>query len=188
MRLGEHGGRGLCRQHNHQEFRYRSTSRSRCGRGPCRGRRAAERHSACANPTLALGASADVLGDRVPRSGCRGGPLWLGRCGNGDGRRGGTDGIGSGRLAACLWRPHAQYDACLHRHHRALLGLQCAYQPECRPLAMAIKKEFLDELLAAAEGKDVFGKDGLFDDLKKAFGGTDAERRDGPPSWAGSGG
>ena len=38
-----------------------------------------------------------------------------------------------------------------------------------REPAMAIKKEFLDELLAAAEGKDVFGKDGLFDDLKKAL-------------------
>jgi putative transposase len=34
---------------------------------------------------------------------------------------------------------------------------------------MAIKKEVLDELLAGAEGKDVFGKDGLFDDLKKAL-------------------
>ncbi len=30
---------------------------------------------------------------------------------------------------------------------------------------MAIKKEVLDELLAGAEGRDVFGKDGLFDDL-----------------------
>lgn len=34
---------------------------------------------------------------------------------------------------------------------------------------MAIKKEVVDELLAEAEGKDVFGKDGLFDDLKKAL-------------------
>lgn len=34
---------------------------------------------------------------------------------------------------------------------------------------MAIKKEVLDELLAGAEGKDVFGRDGLFDDLKKAL-------------------
>lgn len=34
---------------------------------------------------------------------------------------------------------------------------------------MAIKKEVLDELLAGVEGKDVFGKDGLFDDLKKAL-------------------
>ena len=34
---------------------------------------------------------------------------------------------------------------------------------------MAIKKEVLDELLAGAEGKDVFGKDGLFDELKKAL-------------------
>ena len=32
---------------------------------------------------------------------------------------------------------------------------------------MASKKEVLDELLAGAEGKDVFGKDGLFDELKK---------------------
>ena len=34
---------------------------------------------------------------------------------------------------------------------------------------MAIKKEVLDELLAEAGGKDVFGKDGLFNDLKKAL-------------------
>jgi putative transposase len=34
---------------------------------------------------------------------------------------------------------------------------------------MAIKKEVVDELLAEAEGKDVFGKDGLLDDLKKAL-------------------
>lgn len=34
---------------------------------------------------------------------------------------------------------------------------------------MAIKKEVLDELLAGTDGKDVFGKDGLFDDLKKTL-------------------
>jgi hypothetical protein len=37
---------------------------------------------------------------------------------------------------------------------------------------MAIKKD-VDELLAGANGKDVFGKNGLFDELKKAL----AERR-----------
>jgi hypothetical protein len=41
---------------------------------------------------------------------------------------------------------------------------------------MAIKKIVPDELLAGAEGKDVFGRDGR----------TDAECRDGPPSGAGS--
>jgi hypothetical protein len=35
--------------------------------------------------------------------------------------------------------------------------------------AMAIKKDVLDELLAGADGKDVFGKNGLFDALKKAL-------------------
>jgi putative transposase len=34
---------------------------------------------------------------------------------------------------------------------------------------MAIKKDVLDEFLAGADGKDVFGKNGLFDELKKAF-------------------
>jgi hypothetical protein len=34
---------------------------------------------------------------------------------------------------------------------------------------MAIKKDELNELLAGADGKDVFGKNGLFDELKKAF-------------------
>jgi putative transposase len=34
---------------------------------------------------------------------------------------------------------------------------------------MAIKKDVLDELLAGADGKDVFGKNGLFDELKKAL-------------------
>jgi transposase-like protein len=34
---------------------------------------------------------------------------------------------------------------------------------------MAIKKDVLDELLAEADGKDVFGKNGLFDELKKAL-------------------
>src|SRR5271170_2988281 len=34
---------------------------------------------------------------------------------------------------------------------------------------MTIRKEVLDELLAGAEGKEEFGKDGLFDDLKKAL-------------------
>jgi putative transposase len=34
---------------------------------------------------------------------------------------------------------------------------------------MAIKKETLDDLLAGAEGKDPFGKDGLLDELKKAL-------------------
>jgi putative transposase len=34
---------------------------------------------------------------------------------------------------------------------------------------MAIKKEVLDALMAGAEGREVFGKNGLFDDLKKAL-------------------
>ena len=34
---------------------------------------------------------------------------------------------------------------------------------------MAIKKEVLDALLAGAEGREVFGKNGLFNDLKKAL-------------------
>jgi transposase-like protein len=34
---------------------------------------------------------------------------------------------------------------------------------------MAIKKDVLDELLAGADGKGVFGKNGLFDELKKAL-------------------
>jgi putative transposase len=34
---------------------------------------------------------------------------------------------------------------------------------------MAIKKDVLDELLAGADGKDVFDKNGLFDELKKAL-------------------
>jgi putative transposase len=34
---------------------------------------------------------------------------------------------------------------------------------------MAIKKDVLDELLAGADGKDVFAKNGLFDELKKAL-------------------
>jgi hypothetical protein len=38
-----------------------------------------------------------------------------------------------------------------------------------RSLLWAIKKDVLDELLAGAEGKDVFGKNGLFDELKKAL-------------------
>ena len=35
---------------------------------------------------------------------------------------------------------------------------------------MAIDKELLDQLLAGRDPKDVFSKDGLFDDLKKALG------------------
>jgi putative transposase len=34
---------------------------------------------------------------------------------------------------------------------------------------MAIKRETLDALIAEAEGKDPFGKDGLLDELKKAL-------------------
>ncbi len=34
---------------------------------------------------------------------------------------------------------------------------------------MAIKKDILDQLLAGRDPKDVFAKDGLLDDLKKAF-------------------
>ena len=34
---------------------------------------------------------------------------------------------------------------------------------------MAIKKDMLDELLEGRDLKAVFGKDGLFDDLKKAL-------------------
>lgn len=34
---------------------------------------------------------------------------------------------------------------------------------------MAIENELLDQLLAGREPGDVFGKDGLFDDLKKAL-------------------
>ncbi len=35
---------------------------------------------------------------------------------------------------------------------------------------MAIKKDILDQLLAGRDPKEVFAKDGLLDDLKKAFG------------------
>jgi putative transposase len=41
---------------------------------------------------------------------------------------------------------------------------------------MAIEKELLDRLLAGRDPNEVFAKDGLLDDLKKAFG-TDSERR-----------
>ena len=34
---------------------------------------------------------------------------------------------------------------------------------------MAIEKDVLDELLAGRDPKDVFGKDGLIDELKKAL-------------------
>jgi hypothetical protein len=34
---------------------------------------------------------------------------------------------------------------------------------------MAIEKELLDQLLAGRDLSEVFGKDGLLDDLKKAF-------------------
>lgn len=34
---------------------------------------------------------------------------------------------------------------------------------------MAIEKELLDRLLAGRDGSEVFGKDGLLDDLKKAL-------------------
>lgn len=34
---------------------------------------------------------------------------------------------------------------------------------------MAIKKDILDQLLAGRDPKDVFAKDGLLDDLKKAL-------------------
>jgi putative transposase len=34
---------------------------------------------------------------------------------------------------------------------------------------MAIEKEVLDQLLAGRDPKDVFGKDGLVDELKKAL-------------------
>ena len=34
---------------------------------------------------------------------------------------------------------------------------------------MAIEKELLDELLAGRDPSEVFGKDGLLDDLKKAL-------------------
>ena len=36
---------------------------------------------------------------------------------------------------------------------------------------MAIEKELLDELLAGRDPSEVFGKDGLLDDLKKALSG-----------------
>ena len=49
---------------------------------------------------------------------------------------------------------------------------------------MAIKKDVLDELLAGADGKDVSGKNGLFDELKKSLGRTHAECGDGSSSDA----
>ena len=47
---------------------------------------------------------------------------------------------------------------------------------------MAIEKELLDQLLAGRDPKEVFAKDGLLDELKKALVGADSERRDGPAS------
>ena len=43
---------------------------------------------------------------------------------------------------------------------------------------MAIEKDLLDQLLAGRDPKDVFNKDGLVDELKKALGaiGADSER------------
>ena len=38
---------------------------------------------------------------------------------------------------------------------------------------MAIEKELLDQLLAGRDPHEVFAKDGLLDDLKKALSGTD---------------
>ena len=49
---------------------------------------------------------------------------------------------------------------------------------------MAINKDVLDELLAGADGKEVFGKNGLFDELKKAL----AERMRMVPRLMSSGG
>jgi putative transposase len=43
---------------------------------------------------------------------------------------------------------------------------------------MAIKKDTLDQLLVGRDPKDVFNKDGLFDELKKAL----AERKTVCPS------
>lgn len=43
---------------------------------------------------------------------------------------------------------------------------------------MAIEKELLDQLLAGRDPNEVFSKDALLDDLKKA-NGTDSEHRTG---------
>ncbi|VFU07837.1 protein of unknown function [Methylocella tundrae] len=61
---------------------------------------------------------------------------------------------------------------------------------------MAIKKDTLDQLLAGRDPKEVFNKDGLFDELKKALAervlnaeiddhleGETAEGRKKPPQW-----
>ena len=50
---------------------------------------------------------------------------------------------------------------------------------------MAIKKVVLDALLAGADGKDVFGKNGLFDAFKKGLGRANAECGDGSSPDAG---
>ena len=42
---------------------------------------------------------------------------------------------------------------------------------------MAIEKDLLDQLLAGRDPKDVFNKDGLVDELKKALSGADLEYR-----------
>ena len=42
---------------------------------------------------------------------------------------------------------------------------------------MAIEKELLDQLLAGRDPKDVFNKDGLVDELKKALSEADFEYR-----------
>jgi len=43
---------------------------------------------------------------------------------------------------------------------------------------MPIKKDTLDQLLAGRDPKEVFNKDGLFDELKKALAECVFERRD----------
>ena len=42
---------------------------------------------------------------------------------------------------------------------------------------MAIEKGILDQLLAGRDPNKMFSRDGLLDDLKKAFFGADSERR-----------
>jgi hypothetical protein len=43
---------------------------------------------------------------------------------------------------------------------------------------MAIEKDLLDQLLAGRDPKDVFNRDGLVDELKKALSGADSKHRD----------
>src|SRR3954470_8136685 len=53
---------------------------------------------------------------------------------------------------------------------------------------MAIKKGTLDELLSGRDPKEVFSKDGLFDELKKALAERVLNAELGPSRWPGGGG